>query len=99
RTRKLLITSLDAKRETDLLAFITKGGKVPPKLLAVTTRQLSTMITAGLPLTQALEVLAQQTKHKRLHDTFLDIIKDIDGGLSFSKSLSKYPSVFPRLYI
>lgn len=99
RTRRLLITSLEAKRESDLLQMFNKGGKVPAKLLAVTTRQLSTMITAGLPLTQALEVLAKQTKHKKLHDTLLDIIRDIDGGLGFSKSLSKYPDIFPRLYI
>ena len=99
RTRKLLITSLEVKRESDILNRLTGGGKVPAKLLAVTTRQLSTMITAGLPLTQALEVLSQQTKNKKLKQTLQDIIRDIDGGLSFSKSLAKYPSVFPRLYI
>ncbi len=99
RTRKLLITSLEVKRETDIMAMLTKGGKVPGKLLAVTTRQLSTMITAGLPLTQSLEVLVQQTKNKKLNQALQDIIRDVDGGLSFSKSLAKYPQVFPRLYV
>ena len=99
RTRKLLITSLEVKRDTDILGMLTKGGKVPGKLLAVVTRQLSTMVTAGLPLTQALEVLAQQTKNKKLNQALQDIIRDIDGGLSFSKSLAKYPNVFPRLYV
>ena len=99
RTRKLLITSLEVKRDTDILGMLTKGGKVSGKLLAVVTRQLSTMVTAGLPLTQALEVLAQQTKNKKLNQALQDIIRDIDGGLSFSKSLAKYPNVFPRLYV
>src|SRR5690606_15662671 len=95
----LLITSLEVKRETDIMAMLNVGNRVPSKMLAVTTRQLSTMITAGLPLTQALEVLSQQSKNKKLKDTLQNIIKDIDGGLGFSKSLSKYPDVFPRLYI
>lgn len=99
RTRKLLITSLEVKPERDIMQILSRGSGVPPKILAVTTRQLSTMITAGLPLTQALEVLSKQTKNKRLRDTLQDIIKDIDGGLGFSKSLAKYPDVFPRLYI
>jgi type II secretory pathway component PulF len=98
RARKLLITSLEVKRETKLTE-IFGGGKVSAKVLGTTTRQLTTMVTAGLPLTQSLEVLSGQMKQGTLKRTLENIIRDIDGGSSFSKSLEKYPNVFPRLYI
>jgi type IV pilus assembly protein PilC len=98
RTRKLLITSLELKRKSNL-AGLFGGNKVSAKQLATTTRQLSTMVTAGLPLTQALEVLVGQLKPGPFKRTMENIIRDVDGGLSFSKSLEKYPNIFPRLYI
>lgn len=98
RTRKLLITSLEMKRQTKFLDLLG-GNKVPAKQLSTMTRQLSTMITAGLPLTQALEVIASQMKPGVFKRTMENIIRDVDGGLAFSKSLEKYPNVFPRLYI
>ena len=99
RSKKLLITSLEVKRQTSFLEAINGKKKVGSKELATITRQLATMITAGLPLTQSLDVLAQQTKNSTLKNTIKEIIRDIDGGLSFSKSLEKRPEVFPRLYI
>lgn len=98
RSRKLLITSLEMKRQTDIMQMFG-GNKVKPKDLATVTRQLATMVTAGLPLTQALEVLVGQMKQGTMRRTFENIIRDIDGGTAFSKSLEKYPNVFPRLYI
>ncbi len=99
RTRKLLITSLEVKRERNMMEMFSFGGKVSQKLLATATRQLATMVVAGLPLTKALELLEQQTKSKLFKKTLSDVVRDIDGGLSLSKSLEKYPNVFPRLYI
>jgi type IV pilus assembly protein PilC len=75
------------------------GNKVSAKQLSTMTRQLSTMITAGLPLTQALEVISGQMKPGAFKRTMENIIRDVDGGLALSKSLEKYPNVFPRLYI
>lgn len=98
RTRKLLITSLELKRQSNIMEMLG-GNRVPAKQLATVTRQLSTMVTAGLPLTQALEVLVGQLKPGLFKRTMDNIIRDVDGGLSFSKSLEKYPNVFPRLYI
>src|SRR5690606_479525 len=99
RTRKLLITSLEVKRERNILDSLNFANKVSEKLLAGATRQLATMVNAGLPLTQALELLEQQTKNAVFKKALNDIVRDIDGGLSFSKSLEKYPHVFPRLYV
>lgn len=98
RSRKLLITSLEAKRETNIMQMFG-GGKVKQQELITVTRQLATMVTAGLPLTQALQVLVGQMKQGNLKRTFETIIRDIDGGVAFSKSLEKHPQVFPRLYI
>lgn len=98
RSRKLLITSLELKRQTNIMQMFG-GEKVSGKQLSVITRQLSTMVTAGLPLTQSLEVLSGQMKQSPLKRTLENIIRDIDGGLSFSRSLEKYPNIFPRLYI
>ena len=99
RAKKLLITSLDVKRESNMLGFLNRGNKVSSKQLATTTRQLSTMITAGLPLTKALDVLMEQTKNPALKKALREIVQDIDGGLGLSKSLEKHTNVFPRLYI
>ena len=98
RSRKLLITSLEMKQQTNFMEMFG-GNKVSGKQLATITRQLSTMVTAGLPLTQALEVLSGQMKQSPLKRTLENIIRDIDGGLAFSRSLEKYPNIFPRLYI
>lgn len=98
RTRKLLITSLEQKRQSNIMEMLG-ANKVSGKQLSTVTRQLATMVTAGLPLTQALETLASQMKPGPFRRTIDNIIRDIDGGLAFSKSLEKYPNVFPRLYI
>ncbi len=98
RNRKLLITSLELKRQTDIMGMLG-ANKVSGKVLSTTTRQLATMVNAGLPLTQALEVLAAQLKPGFFKKTLEEIVRDIDGGLSFSRSLEKYPQIFPRLYI
>src|SRR5690606_37514329 len=89
RAKKLLITSLELKRQTNILDSLNIGSKVSDKLIATTTRQLATMVMAGLPLTQALELLEKQAKNKVFRKALSDIVRDIDGGLSFSKSLEK----------
>ncbi len=99
RARKLLITSLEVKREFKFLDMLTRGSKASDKDIALMTRQLSTMVVAGLPLAQSLEVLSKQTKNKILGKALREIIRDIDGGLSFAKALEKQPGVFPRLYL
>lgn len=62
------------------------------------TRQLSTMITAGLPLANALSILVRQSKSD-LSKLMASILQDVEGGLTFSKALTKHPKVFSRLYI
>jgi type IV pilus assembly protein PilC len=76
----------------------TSGGKVPLSDLVVFTRQLATMIDAGLAMVQSLQALAEQTDHKVTRDTIKDITTRVEGGDSFSEALQKHPKVFNKLY-
>lgn len=62
------------------------------------TRQLSTMITAGLPLANGLSILVRQSKSE-LSKLVAMILQDVEGGSTFSKALAKHPKIFSRLYI
>jgi type IV pilus assembly protein PilC len=66
--------------------------------LVVFSRQLSTMINAGLPIVRALYILSEQTENPKLVDVVVAVRKDVEAGLSLSESLEKYPEVFSRLY-
>jgi type IV pilus assembly protein PilC len=62
-------------------------------------RQLSTMVSAGLPLAQSLHILASQSKNKKMQDVISDLAKDVEGGMSFSGALSKHPSIFNQVTV
>src|SRR5574337_2193319 len=70
------------------------GTKVKEKDLAVCTRQLATMIDAGLPLVQCLETLASQQPNKRFKQTLTEIRADVEGGSTFAAALKRYPTIF-----
>ena len=77
----------------------TSGGKVALSDLVVFTRQLATMIDAGLAMVQSLQALAEQTTNKVMRDTIKDVCTRVEGGDSFSEALVKHPKVFNRLYV
>src|ERR671912_437961 len=66
--------------------------------LVVFSRQLATMINAGLPIVRALYILSEQTENPKLVDVVVAVRKDVEAGLSLSESLEKHPKVFSRLY-
>src|SRR5574337_1737236 len=74
------------------------GGRVKEKDLAVFTRQLATMIDAGLPLVQCLETLASQQPNRQLKKTLTEIRVDVEGGSTFAAALKRHPTVFNPLY-
>jgi type IV pilus assembly protein PilC len=76
----------------------SSGGKVPLSDLVMFTRQLATMIDAGLAMVQSLQALAEQTENKVTRDVIKDITTRVEGGDSFSDALQKHPKVFNRLY-
>lgn len=94
--RNLLVVSIQekvAKRGR------TAGGSVPLADLVMFTRQLATMIDAGLAMVQCLQALADQTQNKAMRDVIRDVCARVEGGDSFSEALQKHPKVFNRLFV
>jgi type IV pilus assembly protein PilC len=77
----------------------TAGGRVALADLVIFTRQLATMIDAGLAMVQSLQGLAEQTTNKVMRDVIKDVCTRVEGGDSFSEALVKHPKVFNRLYV
>ncbi|HEX5397691.1 MAG TPA: type II secretion system F family protein [Verrucomicrobiae bacterium] len=77
----------------------TKGGRVSLADLVVFTRQLATMIDAGIAIVQALQALADQSPNKVMRDTIKDVCTRVESGESFSEALQKHPKAFNRLYV
>src|SRR5438309_7102226 len=75
------------------------GGSVALADLVMFTRQLATMIDAGLAMVQSLSGLAEQTTNKVMRDVIKDVCTRVEGGDSFSEALQKHPKVFNRLYV
>ncbi len=73
--------------------------KVGTEDIAIFTRQLSTMISAGIPLMESLDVLAQQQQDKGFKLVLNQIVEDVRGGEDFSSALEKHPNLFTRIYV
>ncbi|WIL19896.1 type II secretion system F family protein [Geothrix sp.] len=74
-------------------------GKVPPKALAIFTRQFSVMIDAGLPLVQCLEILGAQQDHKGFQRIIESVRDDVEKGSTLQAALSKHPKAFNDLFV
>src|SRR5438309_7430601 len=94
--RNLLVVSIQEKMGKK---GKTSGGKVALADLVVFTRQLATMIDAGLAMVQSLQALAEQTTNKVMRDVIRDICTRVEGGDSFSEALQKHPKAFSRLFV
>src|SRR5499427_269963 len=77
----------------------TGGGRVALADLVIFTRQLATMIDAGLAMVQSLQALAEQTTNKVMRDVIKDVCARVESGDSFSEALQKHPKAFSRLYV
>ncbi len=96
--KKIRITKLKPKPK-DLLENIKfLQPKVKVKDVVIFTRQLSTMIDAGLPLVQGLDILANQQENPTFKKMLIDIKGDVESGSTFADALKKYPKQFDRLY-
>lgn len=84
---------------SSLQSFLKGYQKVKHDDLIFFTRQLQTIVKAGIPLISGLKALEEQTMNARLKDIIKEIYQDIDKGNSFSDALSKHNSVFPEIYV
>jgi len=99
--RRQGITPVEIKsRPKDILEYIPFfRKKIKDKDLVVFARQFATMIDAGLPILQCLEILASEESNKRFRKIIEDLKSDIEGGGSLSKAFAKYPDVFDELFV
>ncbi len=94
---KLVVTSLEPERSA--LAALFMVGRISVRNRSQFARQLATMIDAGLPLVQALSIILMQTKNASMHSIISSVIRDIEGGYSFSTALARHPLAFDRIFI
>ena len=97
RRQNIVVTGI---RERGKEISLTKmGRRVPPKTLAVFTRQFSVMIDAGLPLVQCLEILANQQDHKNFQKILLQVRQDVEAGSTLADAMRRHPKAFNNLYV
>jgi type IV pilus assembly protein PilC len=97
RQQNIVPTKIVAKGK-ELQFSLSFGKKVGDRSIAIFTRQLATMIDAGLPLVQSLEILAVQQENKTFKSIIRQIREDVEGGSTFAGALKKHPRVFSELY-
>jgi type IV pilus assembly protein PilC len=98
RKQSVVVTSLEEKAAQEGFSFKVGGG-VSEKDLVVFTRQFGTMINAGLPLIQCLEILSNQSENAALRKSVGAIKVQVEGGSTFSDALRRHPKVFDDLYV
>ncbi|MBI4376369.1 MAG: type II secretion system F family protein [Elusimicrobia bacterium] len=101
RAQKLVILEISEKAANPL-EFLNKmlqgKGKVTNKDLVLFSRQLSTLVSAGVPIVQGLAILEAQAENPAFKEVLAAVRGDIEGGLSISDALKKHPEAFPDLY-
>jgi type IV pilus assembly protein PilC len=95
RKQRIIPTKISQKPKP---LFSGLGGSVKDQDLVIFTRQFATMIGAGLPLIQALEILSKQTENKFFAKHIEEIKGDVEGGSTFADALKKHPKIFTDLY-
>src|SRR5881409_3669474 len=96
RTNGVIALSVQ-ERQAKVAAVKKFGGSVKDKDLAIYTRQFSTMVDAGLPIAQCLQILSEQNDSKTLRDVTARIAADVQGGATLAESFGKYPKTFDHL--
>ncbi|MCX5697920.1 MAG: type II secretion system F family protein [Candidatus Omnitrophica bacterium] len=94
--RNLVVISIKPGKKA---ASAIGGGKVKLEDLVVFSRQLATLVDAGIPLVQSLGILAEQVENKTLKKVVAAIRHDIEGGMSFCDALAKHPRFFSEFYV
>jgi type IV pilus assembly protein PilC len=99
RRQNILATSVKTKAQGFSFSFGRGGGSVGDKDIVIFTRQFATMIDAGLPLVQCLDILSKQTENKRFAKAIDEIRQDVEAGSTYAEALRKHPKVFSGLYV
>jgi type IV pilus assembly protein PilC len=98
---QIQVLNIEKKKTEIPIPFIKKGvikKKVSLRDLSVFNRQMAVMFNAGLPVTQALQILATQQKNKYFQNALLEIRKEVEAGSTLSNALRKFPDIYSDLY-
>src|SRR3954466_9411498 len=102
-SREEAISQLKKQRlnviKIDEAAKKKKPGKVPTRQIVIFTRQFSTMINSGLPLVQAMGILADQSEDNNLRQITKQVVFDVESGNTVADALRKHPKAFSELYV
>jgi len=98
RRQQIITTSVRAKPRDIVISIPGFGGKVSEKEIAIFTRQFSTMIDAGLPLVQCLDILASQQDNKTFQKVLTQIRQDVESGSTLASALKNQTKYFSHLY-
>jgi type IV pilus assembly protein PilC len=98
RQKQIVVTSIRARPKDIELKIPGFGGGIKEKDIVIFTRQLATMIDAGLPLVQCLDILSRQSLNKQFAATIGKIKTDVESGDTFADALRKHPKVFTDFF-
>ncbi|MES2177637.1 MAG: type II secretion system F family protein [Gemmatimonadota bacterium] len=96
KRQRLNVVKID---ETKVAQKKKSGGKISMRDIVIFTRQFSTMINAGLPLVQALDILSKQSENPALKDVTIAVVFDVESGHTVADALAKHPKAFGELYV
>jgi len=101
RKKRIIITSVRAKKGDIKFTMPSFGGSVSTRDLAIFTRQFATMINAGLPLVQCLDILSKQTEKERFRGIIAQVMREVEAGNTLAESLAKKENqnAFDELYV
>lgn len=99
RKKGLIVISIKQKNPANFPYLSKFLERVSFGELVMVTRQLATMVSSGLVLSEAIEILEEQQENKTLKRAFSEISADIKGGLALAQALGRYPDIFPKLYV
>ena len=99
RKQNVIVTSLEERQGGDGRGKLSLGSGIKDKDIVVFTRQFGTMINAGLPLVQCLDILGTQSENKVLGKAVTEVKTSVESGSTLADALRKHPKVFDELYV
>jgi type IV pilus assembly protein PilC len=99
RQQQIIPTKIIKKATEIKISLPFMKGRVKKKSLAIFTRQMATMIDAGLPLVQSLDILAQQEEDETFRDIISTVKNEVEAGATLAAALQKHPRVFDDMYV
>ena len=99
RSKGLIVVDIEEQKAASAGDILARFRRVKADHLVVATRQLATMVQSGMSLLRALYVIEEQTENDKLRETWIEVRKDVEAGVSLSAALARHPDVFNELYV